>query len=317
MKKVLLSSMGLGIALMSAPVPGIKDVIILIALNYFKLDNPNISPYFCCGLGFLVFIISLIAYLKYKESIRIVNIVGFGNNEYWEQNNTNVETIDVRSWFNKKDKDKYLKQILKEVDGIINKYTSSGLSYTSIAPIPLVAIIGKHFSKIRIREYYEYFNKNSNVKELNDSPLFPRLKLNILNEESNCEYALISVSTTAMIQEHQLSQFKGCLHYNFSISKTHQNSICSKKQLFNYSNKIIESINKISSIKTIKRIYLVFATQSPLPFEVGKQLNDRISKEIVVCHYQNNSNIPYEWGIALNGNNKEKYISLKEEKRCQ
>ena len=317
MKKILLSSMGLGIALMSAPVPGIKDVIVLIALNYFKLDNPNTSPYFCCGLGFLVFIISLIAYLKYKDSIRIVNIVGFGNNEYWEQNNTNVETIDVRSWFHKKDKDKYLKQILKEVDGIINKYMSSGLSYTSIAPIPLVAIIGKHFSKIRIKDYYEYFNKSSNVKELNDSPLFPRLRLNILNEESNCEYALISVSTTAKIQEHQLSQFKGCLHYNFSISKPHQNSIYSKKQLFNYSNKIIEIINKISSIETIKRIYLVFATQSPLPFEVGKQLNDRISKEIVVCHYQNNSNIPYEWGIALNGNNKEKYISLKEENRCQ
>ena len=32
----------------------------------------------------------------------------------------------------------------------------------------------------------------------------------------------------------------------------------------------------------------------------------------IVCHYQNDSCVPYEWGIALNGKNKEKYIDLKE-----
>ena len=76
--------------------------------------------------------------------------------------------------------------------------------------------------------------------------------------------------------------------------------------------KIIEQINEISALKEIKRIYIVFATQSPLPFEIGKQLNDRMAKEVIICHYQNDSCVPYEWGIALNGKNKEKYIDLKE-----
>ena len=101
-------------------------------------------------------------------------------------------------------------------------------------------------------------------------------------------------------------------HYNNYISNPHQNSIYSKKQLFNYCNKIIEQINEISALKEIKRIYIVFATQSPLPFEIGKQLNDRMAKEVIICHYQNDSCVPYEWGIALNGKNTEKYIDLKE-----
>lgn len=312
MKKQLLEGMGLGILLMSAPVPGIKDVVILITLKFFKLDNPNTSPYFCCGLGFLVFIISLIVYLKYRVNDHVVNIVGFGNNGYWERNNTNVETIDVREWFNKKDKDKYLKQILNKTDIIINKYLASGLSYTSIAPIPLVSVIGRRFYKIKIEDYYEYIDNNSSVKKLNNWLFYPRLKLRIENENSSYEYALISVSTTAKIKEHQLLQFKNCLHYSFGISNPHQNSIYSKKQLSNYSNSIIEQINKISAFKEIKRIYIVFATQSSLPFEVGKQLNERMSKEVVVCHYQVDSDKPYEWGIILNGKNKEKYINLKE-----
>ena len=182
-----------------------------------------------------------------------------------------------------------------------------------MAPIPLVSIIGKKFYKIKIEDYYEYIDSNSSVKKLNSCLFFPSLKLDILNKNSSCKYALISISTTVKIKEHQLVQFKKCLHYRFSISNPHQNSIYSRKQLSSYSNKIIEQINYISSLKDIKRIYIVFATQTSLPFEVSKQLNERMSKEVVVCHYQCDSIKPYQWGIILNGKNKEKYIDLKEE----
>ena len=38
MKKILISGMGLGISLMSAPVPGIKDVCILLTIKIFNLN---------------------------------------------------------------------------------------------------------------------------------------------------------------------------------------------------------------------------------------------------------------------------------------
>lgn len=314
MQKILKSGMTIGLSMMSVLIPDVKELIISIVEKLFDLDTVEINPIYCSGLVFLLFIICLITYIKYNDRDRIINIVGFGNNEYWERNNKNVETIDVRNWFNVKDKDKnkYLKKVLNDSDNCVYKYLASGLSYTAIAPIPLVSIIGRHFSKIKINNYYEYLNKSSNVKKLNNSIFFPRLKLEITNKDSSNEYALISVSTTANIKKHQIAQFGDCLHYNNYISNPHQNSIYSKKQLFNYCNKIIEQINEISALKEIKRIYIVFATQSPLPFEIGKQLNDRMAKEVIICHYQNDSCVPYEWGIALNGKNKEKYIDLKE-----
>jgi len=278
MKKALIAGMTTGISIMSIPIPSIKDLIISIFQKLFGIDTLNINPLFCIIFGALFFIICLIAYLKYDNKERIINIVGFGNNEYWERNNRNVETFDLRNWNKISDKSKFLKQKLKDIDKCINKYLASGISYTSIAPIPLVAIVGTHFSKIKINNYYEYVNKNSEVKRLNESCVFPRLKLNIINKNSINDYALITIGTTAEIKEHQISQFNKCLHYDNKISKPKQNSIYSKKQLFNYSNKIIEQINKISSIKNIKKIYLVFATQSSLPFEVGKQLNERMAK---------------------------------------
>ena len=47
--------------------------------------------------------------------------------------------------------------------------------------------------------------------------------------------------------------------------------------------------------------------------EEDRALYERIAKEVIVCHYQNDSLRPYEWGIVLNGKNKEKYIDMKGE----
>ena len=171
MQKLLKSGMTVGLSMMSVLIPDVKELIISIVEKLFDLDTVEINPIYCSGLGFLLFIICLITYIKYNDRDRIINIVGFGNNEYWERNNKNVETIDVRNWFNVKDKDKnkYLKKVLNDSDNCVYKYLASGLSYTAIAPIPLVSIIGRHFSKIKINNYYEYLNKSSNVKKLNNS----------------------------------------------------------------------------------------------------------------------------------------------------
>ncbi|MGN1379245.1 MAG: hypothetical protein ACI4XR_02480 [Bacilli bacterium] len=168
-----------------------------------------------------------------------------------EKNNKNVKTIDVRDWNKEKDKNIYIKKKIKEIDDCINKYLVSGFSYTSIAPIPIVALFGTYFLKIKINEYYEYENKSSKVKKLNNNLFFLKLRLEVINKNSNDNYALISVSTTANITEHQCYQFGDCLHYKNRILKPHQNAIYSKKQLFNYSNKIIEQLNKISSNEKI------------------------------------------------------------------
>lgn len=312
MKKILKLGMTVGLSMISTLIPDIKDLVVSLIKKIFNLPMIEINEIYCSTIGMILFIICLLSYFIYNDKERIINIVGFGNNEYWIRNNKNVETIDLRHWFKEKNKNSYLKQILKKTDNLISKYLASGLSYTSIAPIPLITVIGTHFCKIRINNYYEYLNNNSNVKKLNNLIFFPRLKLKIMNKDSSAEHALISVSTTANINCHQLAQFGNCLHYNNSISNPHQNSIYSKKQLFNYSNKIIEQINEISSLKRIKRIYIVFATQSPLPFEVGKQLNERMAKEVVVCHYQTGEDIQYPWGIIINGKNKERYLDFKE-----
>ena len=87
-----------GIAIMAIPVPGIKDTIISILQKIFDIDNVTVQPIYCFIFGLTLFMICLVSYINYNNKERIINIVGFGNNEYWEKNNKNVKTIDVRDW---------------------------------------------------------------------------------------------------------------------------------------------------------------------------------------------------------------------------
>ncbi|MGN1311951.1 MAG: SAVED domain-containing protein [Bacilli bacterium] len=313
MKAVLISGMSAGVLLITSAVPGIRDIIFEIMKKYLGIEIPSLNPMVSIILGIIIIIGCYYLYKKEDEKIRIVNVFGFGNNEYWETNNKNVETIDVTKWAGIANKNNYIKKKIDETKNIIKKYLASGLSYTGIAPIPIVALIGTCFYKIKIKDYYEYVNKDSVAIKLNNNLKYSKLKLEVKNKESKKNYALITVSTTANIREHQISQFDNCLHYEYKIKNPKQNSIFSKKQLSNYSNIINEQINIISSMNNIKRIYIIFASQSSLAFEVGKQINDRMAIEVVVCHYQNGVSPAYGWGIAISGKNKNKYISLKEE----
>lgn len=313
MKAVLISGMSGGVFLISSAVPGIKDVLIEITKKYLGIEMPSLNPVASVILGIIIIIVCYYFYKKEDDKTRIINVFGFGNNEYWETNNKNIETIDVSKLGEMKNKNNYVKKKIDETKGIIKKYLASGLSYTGIAPIPVVALIGTCFYKIKIKNYYEYVNKDSIVVKLNNNIKYPKLELTIRNRDSKKNYALITVSTTASIQEYQISQFGNCLHYEYKIKNPKQNSIFSIKQLSNYSNIINEQINKISSINNINRIYIIFASQSSLAFEVGKQINDRMVIEVVVCHYQNGASPAYQWGIAISGKNKNKYIDLKEE----
>lgn len=313
-KGTLIFGMATGIGLMSQIIPDFNSLTIAIIEKILKIESSFISPELSLIIGFLLFIVCLGAYIyeyKYmKSKTRIINIWGFENNEYWENNNTNVISINVCDFEKNNNKNNYINKKIREVKQDITKYIATGFSFSSIAPIPLISIIGRQFSKIKMIEYYEYINSSSTMSTLNNKFFFPKLKLNKCNNNSIKDYGLITVSTTVDIKSHQLKQFKGGLQYKNYIISPKENSIFSKKQLFNYCHKIIEQINEMSSNEEIKRIYLIFASQSSLPFEVSKQINDRISKEIVVCHYDSKSDKPYKWGIIITGKNAGKYIEL-------
>lgn len=316
-KGALIFGMVTGIGIAGLVIPDLKSIAITLFGNVINIENPSISPIWYLLIGSFLSISCLLAYIYADKNMysknRIINIWGLGNNEYWENNNTNVICINVCDFEKSNSKDSFINKKVSEVKKDISKYIASGFSFSSMAPIPLVSIIGKQFSKIKINDYYEYINNKSTMMTLNNQIIFPKLKLTKCNVNSIKDYGLVTIGTTVEIQPHQLKQFNECLQYNNYIANPKENAIISKKQLFNYCHKIIKEIYEISAKEKIKRIYLVFSSQSSLPFEIAKQINERIAKEVVVCHYDANSDKPYKWGIIITGKNAGKYIELGDE----
>ncbi len=187
------------------------------------------------------------------------------------------------------------------------------VGYTGIGHIPFVAIAGTYLKRMTINQYFEFDKKTTEkFKRLeNRKRRFPELK--VYKDESsfdNCpDSAVIAVSTTTPITDSQLSQFKDSGIIRLSIKEQKDNSIVNQKQLLNYRNIVIQTIEELpQKHSSVKRVHLLCSTQSCFVLEIGKAIEDYRNIQVVVYHFDAQSDLKYPWGLVINGDDKGMFI---------
>ncbi|MDW4068696.1 SAVED domain-containing protein [Staphylococcus saprophyticus] len=226
---------------------------------------------------------------KFQFKEHEIDIIGFSYHNLSKENSELIKSYTKR-----------------KVTSFIEQSNNNKRAYTGIAPIPVVALIGSYMRRKKIDCYIEYDKNKDEYIYLNNKNKFPKLKLTISNKESNSNDLLLLVATTAKITDSQSKHFSHMKRYNLEIDEPKNNSIYSKKQLFNYRDKVINTIENISvENNNLNSIHLLCATQSCLALEIGKMIDSSRHPPIIIYQYTAEKDSKYSWGITLNSVNKE------------
>ncbi|WP_242297558.1 SAVED domain-containing protein [Bacillus cereus group sp. BfR-BA-01382] len=205
-----------------------------------------------------------------------------------------------------------IEELVFKIEAFKNESANVKRGYTGIAPIPFILYAGKLFNGHKInhfyernklkQDYYKLANKKKNFEELT-----LQTNLQALSSISATE-AILKVSLTFDISTHDTSQFGSNVPVvDLKVDETKENIIQGKDQLEEYVKVVYETIRKINqSNPSIQRVHLLIASQSCLPFELGKLLDDTSMPEVISYHFVNPR---YKWGIILNKHNKGTFVT--------
>lgn len=311
MKKIIYNLFALGIGLMGLSITSINDLLIKYLYKCLNIsyEELNVNIAFFSGLLIILIAVFLFIFISAKE--RTLSIIGLDSIKCVDKiKNANVINIikNIKN-LNKKNSKAIIEDYINDIEKHINNYFSYGVSYFGVAPLPFIALAGVNYRKIGIISHYEYYQKNDKIKSLNYIPGFLCQRLKKQEEINNNDTAIVTIETTARINENDLKQFNSIDIYKFYLKNPKTNAIFSEYQLEGYSEKIADEIYKISKTN-VRKIYILAAAQSSLIFEIFRKLNQNRIKEIVVCNYSINSIPKYNWGIIISGKNLNNYVEM-------
>ncbi len=276
-----------------------------------SFDGTNNIWYWQTITGFILLIVGIYLFVYDKNKLYILNINGY----YDRRIETNFKDLRLDSFgfkeiimdFVRLFKEDSLKKIIldeltEKIKRFINETKQFKRAYTGIAPIPFIIYSGKVMAREHLDEYFEWDKKSKKYYKLKRKypwNKYPKL-INDYTNNINSEEIVIAISITQEIKNCDLNQFENIPVINFKVKENQDNVIIYKKQLFEYTNEIINLIEKVNNIK---KIHLVCACQSCLALELGQRIDDTRMSEIVSYHYSANNDKKYPWGIILNGNN--------------
>lgn len=191
-----------------------------------------------------------------------------------------------------------------------NREAKSKRCFTGMAPIPFIIYAGTKHRNSDIRYYLEFNKATQQYTKLNNDKKFPALQRSVIYTVETTEI-VVAVSTTAIINEANTSQFKLPV-FSLSLAKPKDNAIFSKKQLNAYINETVTFISEVCKKNSqVKRVHLLLATQACFAYAFGKSLvlmQNRVP-QIVSYHYIVPS---YKVGITINGSSAGQIVKVKE-----
>lgn len=190
-------------------------------------------------------------------------------------------------------------------------------AYTGIAPIPFVMIAGKAFQSGDLQDYYELIHGTSKYMKLKRGLLkrHPKLHLETNFEDPQFDLAeeiVLCIELKSKISDLDIGQFN-CPAIRLSLKEPDNLAIKTKAQLYEYRKQVIDLFAKLhNEFPKIKKVHLVCASQSCLPFEIALSLNDTHHPIVISYHYQKDNNgVNYPWGIIINGSNAGQFVQVK------
>lgn len=322
----------MGANLITASSPGLIDAItVIIGMLIEYEQTPQLGgsinwAYFILGTILLLLGIYLVVHVKKKTYILNINAYVKRNIEEHSKalnmddfsfKEREIDIISIYKLF----KEKYAQNTIKYIEEEITTKAHSFLSetkeirrgYTGIAPIPLIMFLGSCIGREHIDDYYEY-NKNDNTysKLSKKNTAYPQLlvETNISSLNHSVVELVVVISITQKIEERDLAQFNHLEKVHISLPEPGDNIIQNKKQLKDYCDMIMNTIENIGKeFANLNTIHLLCSAQSCLPLEIGKRSIDSTRLPVLISYqYEFQSNIKYPWGIIVNGDNKGKMV---------
>ncbi|OMD37538.1 SAVED domain-containing protein [Paenibacillus odorifer] len=308
----------------------LKEIIILVRDSQSVNDSLRISSEFSqvnyiqlvAGLLLIVFGLFFLRYSKNK--LYILNVNGYFTNRIEDSFKTlglsqfqfkerEVDFINEKKY--KMDAQRtvdILELIERKVKSFKEESKGYERGYTGIAHIPFITITGTFLKRTSIHKYFEFDKKETEeFYTLKKGRKYPPLKNNTPYSQIdiNATDIILTVSTTTPILDEHLIQFGNMNIIRLSVDLPKDNTIIYWNQLLDYKNKVIEVLNEIGlKFSRVKRIHLLCSTQSCLPFEIGKNVEDYRNIKVISYHFDVQEDKKYPWGIVINGTDKGEFI---------
>lgn len=184
---------------------------------------------------------------------------------------------------------------------------STELFYYGIAHIPLIFRAGFQVGdEGKVRLLHKYRNDQPYFKEISSDPdtYTVRLRTSTVRNTKVSSDMLVVVATSLPVASEDLAIFRSgniCCELHFEMENKSMygfDSVDSYAAMNRLRKGILDKIRETATKKNIKRIHMVLATSSDFTFFLAQCFSKNHDPEVVVYHYDRNSNTKYPWGIS-------------------
>ena len=184
---------------------------------------------------------------------------------------------------------------------------STELFYYGIAHIPLIFRAGFQVGdEGKVRLLHKFRNDQPFFKEISSDPdtYAVRLRLSTVRNTKVSNEILVVVATSLPVANEDLAVFRSgnlCCELHFEMENKSMygfDSVDSYAAMNRLRKEILDKIRETATKKNIKRIHMVLATSSDFTFFLAQGFSKNHDPEVVVYHYDRNSNTKYPWGIS-------------------
>lgn len=329
------NTMGFGASIMASGIGLVTSCFNTIPnffISTFKINMPPTWLQLTFGTG-LIIIGFYIFRLQFVERY-ILNISGFNKDALVSNHYKSLKldrlsfkevVVNFRAFVEGKKEitenisDCLVEMIRSEVNTFKDISRGRKTAYTGIAPIPFIMIAGKAFQSGDLQDYYELIHGTNKYMKLKRGFLKKHPKLLLKTDLTDPQFALakeivLCIELKNKISDLDIAQFN-CPTIRLSLKEHTNLAIKTKAQLYEYRKQIIDLFAKLhNEFPQIKKVHLVCASQSCLPFEIARSLNDTHHPIVISYHYQKEndgeSTVNYPWGIIINGNHAGQFIRV-------
>lgn len=218
---------------------------------------------------------------------------------------TEINLVDQMSRHNIVDAIRAQDGLIEEVLNSCDKSTE--LFYYGIAHIPLIFRAGFQVGdEGNVRLLHKYRNHQSNFKEISaeSDNGDVNLKYSLKPCAGSSKEMLVLIATSLPVVSEDLALLRGgniCCELRIEMQNKSMygfDSVDSYAAMNRLRKGILDKIRETATKKNIKRIHMVLATSSDFTFFLAQGFSKNHDPEVVVYHYDRNSNTKYPWGIS-------------------
>lgn len=284
--------------------------------NAIKNLIPSYVRWTIGALIILFWILLLYCRLMYKEK----NVIVLGHStmgkvqfkfreSFMNGRNIQTEELDlIDDFIGINGKYNNIHYIVKKQDEFLNGFVkkinqTDSYGYAGVAHSPLIARAG---FRLGDESSYIIFHKkrdngNEFFEELNEDTDYSNITIEKKEIKEYANELIVAISTTFPILDNSFNILRPDQNsvIKFTTAKQGFDMILSKNQVDSYIRTILSEVRQIVNENDIKKIHVIISSSVAFTFALGRSFSKHHDAEVIVYHYDKNTEGKYPWGISL------------------